>query len=142
LILALDGSVEAEKALRSITSRKWPDETEVRVMAVQDPVRPIRQSPPFAPFADPENFTSEEARAWIQTVVDTAADDLKACGLVVFPVVRTGDPRQLLLDECELFKADCMFLGARGLSRLDRFLLGSVSTAIAMRAQCSVEIVH
>ncbi|MBI2228933.1 MAG: universal stress protein [Deltaproteobacteria bacterium] len=33
-------------------------------------------------------------------------------------------------------------MGARGLRRLERFWLGSVSIAVATRAQCSVEIVR
>jgi hypothetical protein len=38
--------------------------------------------------------------------------------------------------------ADCIFVGARGLSRFERFRLGSVSAATAARAHCSVEIVR
>ena len=38
--------------------------------------------------------------------------------------------------------ADCIFVGARGVRGLERFLLGSVSTTVATNAHCSVEIVH
>ena len=52
---------------------------------------------------------------------DSALDDLKAKRLSV----------------------DCIFLGSTGVSnRLQRFLLGSVSAAVANRAECSVEIVR
>ena len=37
----------------------------------------------------------------------------------------------MLLDEAEQWEADGLFLGARGLSRVERFLLGSVSAAAA-----------
>ena len=36
----------------------------------------------------------------------------------------------------------CLFVGAKGMSRLDRFLLGSVSLAVATQARCSVEVVR
>ena len=57
-------------------------------------------------------------------------------------VVKEGDPKRVLIEEAEQWGADCIFVGARGLRRLERFLLGSVSTAVAARAHCSVEVVH
>jgi nucleotide-binding universal stress UspA family protein len=56
--------------------------------------------------------------------------------------MKEGDPKHVLLDEAEQWGADCLFVGARGLSRIERFLLGSVSAAVAARAQCSVEVVR
>jgi len=53
-----------------------------------------------------------------------------------------GDPRRALIEEVDQWQADCIFVGARGLSQLDRFLLGSVSAAVASRAHCSVEIIR
>lgn len=37
---------------------------------------------------------------------------------------------------------DCIFLGAKGTRGIDRLLLGSVSSAVAARANSSVEIVR
>jgi nucleotide-binding universal stress UspA family protein len=51
-------------------------------------------------------------------------------------------PKRLLLSEAERWDADGVFVGARGLSRLERLLLGSVSMAAPPRAQCSVEVVR
>ena len=52
------------------------------------------------------------------------------------------EPKRLLLSEAESHDADCIFVGARGLSRFERLLLGSVSTAVVTRAHCSVEVVR
>jgi nucleotide-binding universal stress UspA family protein len=58
-------------------------------------------------------------------------------------VVHAGDPKQVLVKHAEEFGADCIFTGATGFSsRLERVILGSVSSAIAARAQCSVEVVR
>jgi nucleotide-binding universal stress UspA family protein len=62
--------------------------------------------------------------------------------LVASPLIKEGDPKQLLCDEAERWGADCIFVGAKNLSRIDRFLLGSVSAAVAARAHCSVEVVR
>jgi universal stress protein family protein len=37
---------------------------------------------------------------------------------------------------------DCIYVGARGLSGIKRFLLGSVSGAVSSRAYCSVEVIR
>jgi nucleotide-binding universal stress UspA family protein len=53
-----------------------------------------------------------------------------------------GDPKRVLVDEAETWSADCIFVGAKGMSRVQRVLLGSVSGAVAARANCSVEVVR
>jgi len=74
--------------------------------------------------------------------VEAMAAPLRTRGLTVSSVIKEGDPKHVLLDEAERWGADCIFVGARGLSRVERFLLGSVSAAVAARAHCSVEVVR
>ncbi|MBO0799053.1 MAG: universal stress protein, partial [Blastocatellia bacterium] len=50
--------------------------------------------------------------------------------------------KRLLVSEAESWGADCVFVGARGLGRAGRFLIGSVSSSVAARAHCSVEVVR
>lgn len=52
------------------------------------------------------------------------------------------EPKRLLIAEAETWGADCIFVGSRGMGRIDRFLVGSVSSAVAARAHCSVEVVY
>lgn len=55
--------------------------------------------------------------------------------------VEEGDPKRVLPAIAERWGANCIFVGATGHSnRLERFLLGSVSAAVAARAHCSVEV--
>jgi nucleotide-binding universal stress UspA family protein len=74
--------------------------------------------------------------------VDPMAALLRTRGLTVSSVIKEGDPKHILLDEAEQWEADSLFVGARGLSLMERFLLGSVSAAVAARAHCSVEVVR
>jgi len=85
-------------------------------------------------------LTTIEAIA--QRFADEAAEPLRAAGLKVTPQVRSGDAKRELLAAAQQCNADCIFVGARGLSRIERFVLGSVSIAVATRAHCSVEVVH
>jgi len=61
---------------------------------------------------------------------------------VVSTLVVDGDPKALLPREAERWQADSIFVGARGVRGVERFLLGSVSAAVAARAPCSVEVVR
>lgn len=142
LIVAMDGSFNAEKAARAIRARHWPEGSVVRLIAVQDPIRPIPVTPLMPTNLIKFDHTREEERAWIRTVVEVAAEELREKNLCVLPEVKIGDPRHVLVHESEEWKADCIFVGARGLGKLDKFLIGSVSSAVAMRAHCSVEIVR
>jgi nucleotide-binding universal stress UspA family protein len=143
LLLALDGSRSAEKALEQIASRNWPPKSEVRVVMVDQPLEltyvggvapPLRQSV--------ESFNNKE-RQKSQRFVNAAAKKLKSAGLRVMADVIDGDPKKVLVQVAEEWRADCIFLGATGLSnRFERFLLGSTAGAVAARAHCSVEVVR
>ena len=78
----------------------------------------------------------------VQKTVSRAAEELGAAGLKVSIVVKEHEPKALLCGEAEGLKADCIFVGARGMGRLERFLIGSVSLGVAARAHCSVEVVR
>ena len=60
-------------------------------------------------------------------------EKLRDADLAVSSVVKESDPRLVLKDEAEKWGADSIFVGARGLSRSDRFLVGGVSSALAAR---------
>jgi nucleotide-binding universal stress UspA family protein len=70
--------------------------------------------------------------AWLYQMAEATAKKLEATGLVVSFCGKEGDPKRVLIEEAESWEADCIFVGARGLSSLKRFFLGSVSTAVAM----------
>jgi nucleotide-binding universal stress UspA family protein len=72
-----------------------------------------------------------------------AAAYLRGKGLRAEPVVKVGDPKQGLVQYAEDWRADCIFVGATGLTnRLERFVLGSTAAAVAARSHCSVEVVR
>jgi nucleotide-binding universal stress UspA family protein len=89
-------------------------------------------------------MTSEpaDARDWLRQAQHEAAEELRRTGLAVTTLLKDGDPKHVLLEEAEQWHADCIFVGAKGLSRVQRFLLGSVSAGVAARAHCSVEVVR
>jgi nucleotide-binding universal stress UspA family protein len=138
IIVGVDGSEEADAAVDEIASREWPDGSEVRIVnsawtipAASDPGTAVNLI---------EWIARETER--VNKVVEGAAEKLGSAGLKVSIVVKEQEPKALLCSEAEDMMADCIFVGARGMGRLERFLIGSVSSGVAARAHCSVEVVR
>jgi nucleotide-binding universal stress UspA family protein len=89
-------------------------------------------------FTDDGNDERDAAARFVQRATTT----LSAAGLDVTTVVLDGNPKRVLVEQAESWNADCLVVGARGLRGTTRILLGSVSTAVAARAPCSVEVLR
>jgi nucleotide-binding universal stress UspA family protein len=63
-------------------------------------------------------------------------------GLAVDLVFATGSPAEEILRAAERHRADLIVMGSKGLTGLDRYLLGSVSRKVARHAPCSVLVVR
>lgn len=55
---------------------------------------------------------------------------------------RQGDPTKQILALAEEIRADLIVLGAKGMSRVRRLLIGSVAASVARHAACSVMVVR
>lgn len=141
ILLAVDGSPDAECALAQVLARDWPTNTMVRVVAVaEDRLRDAPRNVPvlkrWARHAD------SDPNAWLGRYVESVERQLLKNNLVVSGRVYMGDPKSVLVEKSSRWRADVVFLGARGLSRWERVVLGSVSSAVAVRASCTVEVVR
>lgn len=142
VLIAIDGSPGSAAAVRAVQRREWPSGTHFLMMSVIDP----RKS----------TFIERLAPAEIRWFLEQASDDRRAVGRMlesfaktfraeyahVSCQIRTGDPKRIIVKEAESWKADSIFIGARGLTHLKRFFTGGVSAAVAARAHCSVEVIR
>lgn len=143
IVIGVDGSPGSEAAVRAAAARRWALKSEARVVIVRDPFVPTLVGHIIPPVAKWTEEVNEEELAWLQEIADQAALQLSAAGLVVSSAIREGDPKRVLVEEAEAWGADCIFVGSAGFSnRVERFLIGSVSSAVAARARCSVEVVR
>lgn len=131
IIIGAEGSDDANAAIRAVCGRRWPAGTQVRVVTTRN----WRLGVPSveAPLA-----LNAPYEIWAERVRGQLSD----CGLSASTVLEIGDAKRVLVDAARDWQADCVFVGARGLTRAERLLIGSVSAAVAMRAPCSVEVVH
>jgi nucleotide-binding universal stress UspA family protein len=137
LIIGVDGSKGAEAAVETVAARKWPAGSEARI------VNATWAAPQITSHRMVDRITKWilEEKTRIKKMIDEAAAKLSAAALRTDAVVKEEEPKRLLIAEAESWGADCIFVGARGMGRVERFLLGSVSSAVAARAHCSVEVV-
>jgi nucleotide-binding universal stress UspA family protein len=124
-----------------VVERGHTADSDVNVLNVIEPM-PVSTDGQVWGFARDMNAIQEEQRKAAQELVTKAADTLCRAGWKVSTFVETGDPKSSILDRAKEWKVDLIVLGSDGRKGLDRFLLGSVSDAVARHARCSVEIVH
>ena len=76
-------------------------------------------------------------------MLDWATEELGNIGLQTSVFTGKGEPSRILIEEAHKWNADSIFVGTRDFdSAFERFRLGSVSTAVVSKADCSVEIVR
>jgi nucleotide-binding universal stress UspA family protein len=136
ILLGVDGSPGAETAVHAVAERVWPAGSEARVIAALDPVMATATA-----WMKGDDQDADE-RAWVRQKVEAEVERLSLRKLAVSFALKEGDPKRVLIEEADQWKADCIFVGSRGLRRFERLLLGSVATAVVARAHCSVEVVR
>jgi nucleotide-binding universal stress UspA family protein len=143
IIVGLDGSPGSFGAVSLVATRNWPTNTEVKLVIVNDEwsVPIVEDLIPAVGEAIEEEKSAEMASA--EKIAAQAESIFQGSRLRVSRLIREGDPKSELPKIAEEWGADCIFVGSTGFSnRLERFVLGSVSAAVAARAHCSVEVVR
>ena len=142
IVLGLDGSQDSRAAVDAVALREWPANSEVRfVTAIDDKIQSAAAYP-HAPLFQWLHENDEDYDAWISRMTASERERLEKRGLRTSVLVNAADPKAALVEEAASWDADTIFVGARGHRMLNRFLLGSVSSAISARALCSVEVVR
>lgn len=142
VLVAVDGSANAENAVKAVANRQWSKGTEIRLIAVDDPFTHPAAGYLIWNTTEYKPEDNEKSREWIAKVIDAPTKILQSAGLTVSHAINWGDAGAMILNEANEWKADSIFMGARGLGRFKRFWLGSVSSTVAARAKCSVEVVR
>ena len=143
LMIGVDGSQEADYAVREVGMRVWPKGTEVRIVAVDDGTSPARISRVLPTAAAIIKNSNDETFAASRMMVEWAERELQAIGLPVSVAIEKGDPQRVFIEEARKWDADSIFVGSRKFDgTFKRFWLGSVSTALVTKAHCSVEVVR
>jgi nucleotide-binding universal stress UspA family protein len=122
ILIGNDDSADSTAAVDAVCRRRWPTGSEVALLTVVDSVFETTPNP-----SEPSQVSAEK---------------LRDAGLHVNVLVKRGEPADEILEEADAWGADCIFVGARGIRGIGRLLLGSVSSSVAARAHCSVEVIR
>jgi nucleotide-binding universal stress UspA family protein len=136
IVVGVDGSEGAVQALRFAIEEARIRGAELRAVSAWH-VPPAVYGAGWAPASTDLDEFRKLAEASLRESVEEAG--ATAAGVEVTPVVREGNPVDVLLAESE--GADLLVLGTRGMGGFKGLLLGSVSHQCANHATCPVVIV-
>jgi nucleotide-binding universal stress UspA family protein len=137
IVVGTDGSQAADRALEEAIDIAQRDGARLHlVTAFPDPAV-IRERVTSGATSVQVNL-SEIA----DSVLTRAAERAGEKGVPVETYASESDPAEAILEVAKAQDADLIVVGSRGLSGIQRFLLGSVSSKVSEHAVCSVMIVR
>lgn len=137
IVVGTDGSEHAERALEEAIAMAERDGAALHIVtAFPDPAI-IRERITSGATTISVNL-SEVADG----VLARAAERAQEKGVKAETYASESDPAEAILEVANAQDADVIVVGSRGLSGIQRFLLGSVSGKVSEHATCSVLIVR
>lgn len=134
IVVGVDGSDNAEAALRWALDNSSVDDEVIAVQAWQLPVAAGFEA---APPLDPEPF-EDSAKANLETAIESIATGPGEVARVQ-AVVQSGHSGAVLIDQSRT--ADLLVVGSRGHGGFVGLLLGSVTTYVVNHAVCPTVVV-
>jgi nucleotide-binding universal stress UspA family protein len=154
ILLITDGSVYSQHAMDYLSAFPLPEEIDLRVMHVLQPVispAMVARSWPVGseavsavPSYETERMLSRQAEQEEQegkALLERVVNQLKGEGLQASSILLRGDAATEIIDYVKTHQIDLIVAGSRGLSQMKRLLLGSLSRKLVHYAGCSVLIV-
>lgn len=133
ILAAIDDSLFADKVLDTAMAMAADKAAALEIVTVAPLIDEIDDMPPGM---------DDKLRNWAVTIVDGAVAKAKAKGLAVTGhVEQSTSPAASIAAYAKDQKADCIVIGHKGKSNLERLLVGSVAQAVVAHAPCSVFVV-
>lgn len=140
ILLATDGSEFSLAAAQSIAERPWPEDTEFRIVSVVERIMPAAD-PWYAGGSIAERRHEADTKRCEEALA--AAEQIVAkTGFKTETAILDGSPKKRIVEDASQWGSHLIVVGSHGRRGLTRYLLGSVSDAVAMRAHCSVEVIR
>jgi nucleotide-binding universal stress UspA family protein len=147
ILLATDGSKEAELASRTAAELAQSTGSELHVLYVWEAANPYVEAvglagdEPVTPRLDAELKRQFDRQA--RTMLDAQAEKVRALGGTVAQAhLRMGTADHEIVTLAEEIGAGLIVMGGRGRGGIRRALMGSVSDSVVRHAHCPVLVVR
>lgn len=129
VLIAIDSSATAHAALAAALARKWPDETQYRILTVL---------PGDAKLCSQGNKHPDLHKAHRLIDRATALLEDKYPYSIVVGQIDVGDPATEILNLANAWDADLIIVGSHDRGPIERLFMGSVSAKVLHKARSSV----
>ena len=137
IVVGTDGSQAAEAAVERAADLARGSGARLHMVTAYPDVPSYRER-----IVSSAKRESIDLRDVAETVLARTVEKLTDEGIAVETHARDGDPAEAILEVALEQTADLIVVGDRGLTGIERFLLGSVSSKLSHHAPCSVMIVR
>ncbi len=137
ILLGYDGSKNAKRALERAIGLATQQGAAIRIVVAVHTVMIVYG--PAAPYYPPDY--AEQAIKDGERLLAEAAGIAKEAGIIASGSVEDGNPAEVILELAEREGIDLIVLGRRGISSMERFLMGGVSSSVVSHSKCDVLIV-
>jgi nucleotide-binding universal stress UspA family protein len=134
ILVGFDGSAQAGKATETALSLAQALDGHVILLAVARP---------------PEPATSVEVHAMLDDAREHFEQDFvkfrakaQQRGLILETAIAVGHPAEQIIRRAEADHVDLILLGRRGMSRFEKWILGSISERVLRYAHCPVMVIR
>jgi len=143
IVIGFNDSPGSLAAVESVALRQWREKPEIRLVTVTELLIALIPGRVFQIIPGFSEGRMKGEQKWVETLAAEALQTLRNVGLSATLHVCSGNPRLVLVQEAEKWQADLIFVGANSFqSEFQLPTLGCVSSAIASRVSCSVEVVR
>ena len=134
IVVALDGLELAERVIRTLQELIVPEPSKVILCHVFPPPDVEREVPADRPHPE----SAELSYLQIEKQLRSYQEQLSVSTEVELV---TGDPAEEIIRLANIYQADLIVIGSRGLTGMKRIAQGSVSSQVVEDAPCSVLVV-
>lgn len=141
ILVAVESEYFADEQVKFITEHAWPEELSFKILHMIEPSKLNLKGFESTDFeSEVANIKEERGKKLVKETAQKIKEKFPKAK--VNDEVKTGDPKDCLLEAIESWKADTIIVGSHGRREEERSSIGSVSNSILAYAKCSVIVVR